>query len=374
MPYVHDNEQTLLAKRSAMQAWCGPQRRPGSVADVVLKLQASPATLDMTLKSVDPQEADTCGNNAAYQAFIALNAVPLYEALAQSGTEFSDLKRAAVAGSGLSAAHLIASKVHERIGTFERDMGPVQTPVPRGVQVEYLHRVAAAVGALMPRELANRLYAILPDESLVPYGDHAHRACSLPDHESFINCLAADCAGVLRGERPDLLIDALTSAGGLRTGVRTIWQEHVLACVDRKWESLQVTVPGESREEMLGKVAKRRTPDAEKISDDLMERVDERLNDDEFKRICDRIHDQREIVIGQFCNCLTTTIVESPPSFFTEAGATKTAVASALQGRSVKTGGAVASPSIRPLEWRGPQDPTRNSAVTARPGWVRGVR
>jgi hypothetical protein len=371
MPYVHDNEQTLLAKRSAMRAWCGPKVRPGSVADVVLKLQGSAAVLDMMLKSVDPQDAETCGNNAAYQAFIALNAVPLYEVLARGATEFSDLKCAALAGSSLSAAHLISSRVHERIATFARQMGPAQNPVQRSSQTEYLHRVAAAVAALLPEELANRLYAVLPNESLVPYGNHVHRACSLPDHESFINCLVVDCAGVLRGERPDLLIDALGSA----RGVRSIWQQHLLACVDQKWESLKVTVPGESRMETLEKVAKRRTPDAERISDDLMERIDERLKDADFKRICDAIRDQREIVTGQFCNFLTATIVESPPSFFAEAGATKKAVESALQGRAIKIEAAVASPSVRPPERRGPQDRTRNSAVTtARPGFVRGFR
>ncbi|CAJ0808325.1 hypothetical protein LMG19083_04688 [Ralstonia psammae] len=339
MPYRYTDPNEA---RLAMWKWCGPQRRPGSVADVVLKLQESPEALNMTLKSVDPQERGTCGNNAAYNAFIALNAVPLYEALARGATEFSHLKRAALAGSSLSAAHLLASRVHERIGTFEREMGPAQTPVSRGSQVEYLHRVTAAVGALLPRELANRLYAVLPNESLVPSGNHAHRACSLHDHDSFINCLAVDCAGVLRGERPDLLIDALASAGG----VRAIWQEHLLACVDRQWDSLQVTAPGESRRDLLEKVAKRRTPDAVKISDDMTERIDKQLNDAEFKRICDDIRDQREIVTGQFCHCLTTTIVENPPSFFAKAGVTKKAVVSALQGRSIKEVTATPSPSL----------------------------
>jgi hypothetical protein len=221
-------------------------------------------------------------------------------------------------------------------------MGPAQTPVPRGVQVEYLHRVAAAVGALLPRELANPLYGVLPNESLVPSGSHVHRACSLPDHESFINCLAVDCAGVLRGERTDLLIDALASAGG----VRTIWQEHLLACVDRKWDSLQMTAPGESRTEMFGQEARRRTPGAEKISDDMTEAIDKQLSGAEFERICKRIQEQHEIVTGQFCNCLTTTIVQNRPSFFEKAGIIKKAIGIALQGRSIKEIGPMPSPSI----------------------------
>lgn len=359
MPYAYTDPDEA---RFAMRAWCGPKGRAGSVSDVVLRLQKSPAALNMTLKSVDPQEHGTCGNNAAYQAFIALNAVPLYEALARGAAELSDLARVAPAGKSLCAAHLISSAVRERIGEFEREMGPVQTPVPLGVHVEYLHRVAAAVAAILPPELRSQLYAVLPDESLVPSGSHVHRACTLPDHESFIYCLAVDCAGVLRGERSDLLINALGSAGG----VSTIWQEHLLACVDPKWDSLGVTVPGESRRDMFQAQARLLTPGSEKISDDMTTPIDEELTDAEFNKICKNIKDQCDIVTGQFCNSLTTTIVQNRPSFLGKAGITKKAVASALQGRSMREVGPCLPPGYDPCFPRGvePRLPPPNSRRT----------
>jgi len=327
MPYVHAD---LREMRLAMRAWCGPLTRKGSVADVVLMLQESPAALAMTLKSVDPQESGTCGNNAAYQAFVALNAVPFYVALARAPAEFENLGHAVLAARSIAAAHLIAGRVHERIAQFEREMGQAQTPVTLGVQVEYLHRVAAAVGVLLPEQLASQLNAVLPDESLVPSGHHVHRACAGPDHDSFINCLAVDCAGVLRGERTDLVIDALASAGG----VRAVWRECLLECVDRMWDSLQLAVPGESRHDMFQKTARGRTLGGEKISDDLMSPIAD-IKDAEFNEICKRVQLQYDTVDATFCNCLTTTIVKNPPSFLGEAGVTRSAIASALRGRSI---------------------------------------
>jgi len=326
MPYIHADPDEVS---TAMRAWCG--RGPGSVADVVLKLQESPAALNMLLQSVDPQEARTCGNNAAYQAFSALNAVPLFAGLAGGDDDFQSLANAAQAGKSVCAARLITGRASERIAQFEREVGAAETPVTRGVQVEYLHRVAAAVSARLPEQLASRLFAVLPDEALVPSGSHVHRACARSDHDAFINCLAVDCDAVLRGERPDLLVDALVSA----PGVRTVWQERLLACVDREWDALQVTAPGESRDEMFTRLAKQQTRGAEKISDDLMSPVAD-IGSAEFDDICKRVKSQREIVAGSFCNCLTKTIVENAPSFLSEPWATRSAVASALRGRSIK--------------------------------------
>lgn len=287
---------------------------PG-LANVVLRLQQAPGALDRILKMVEPSQPGACGNQPAQHAFMALNAMPLCEALA---TADPDLRQAVAMARPVAVAHWLIQSVAARRRQINQESksGPV---VGDGNAAEYVNRVGAAVMEHLSVQLRPQLFGLLPEEAMVPLGKVVDTACARDDHRTFVANLARECTDALNGERPDIVHKVLCTV----PDVAAIWQEALLDWVDR----IDLLNAQKNPVRELLKSAARTTVSHDcEVSEGLDEvhvwRNGERVAADSktFKDVTDGAKFAYENRRAQLCDGLTWALLDGPLSGPTEPG------------------------------------------------------